>query len=43
MDLKCIWLTVITVFKKDNAEITEQGIREEIEELKEYSNYKNVV
>lgn len=34
MDLKCIYLTVITVFKKDNAEISEQGIKEEIEELK---------
>ena len=34
MDIKCIWLTIVTVFKKDNAEISEQGIKEEIEELK---------
>lgn len=43
MDLKCIWLTIITVFKKDNAEISEQGIKEELEELKENINYKNVI
>lgn len=35
MDIKCIWLTIVTVFKKDNAEISEQGIKEEIEDLKE--------
>ena len=34
MDIKCIWLTIVTVFKKDNAEISEQGIKEEIAELK---------
>jgi len=39
MDIKCIWLTIITVFKKDNAEISEQGIKEEIEELKEQRVY----
>ena len=43
MDLKCIWLTIITVFKKDNAEISEQGIREEIEELKKQGNYRKVI
>ena len=37
------WLTIITVFKKDNAEISEQGIKEELEELKENINYKNVI
>ena len=35
MDIKCIWLTVVTVFKKDNAEISEKGIKEEINELRE--------
>lgn len=35
MDIKCIWLTIVTVLKKDNAEISEQGIKEEIKELKE--------
>lgn len=35
MDLKCIWLTITTVLKKDNAEISEQGIKEEIRELQE--------
>lgn len=40
MDLKCIWMTIITVFKEDNAEISEQGIRKEIEELKEHKIYK---
>lgn len=34
LDLKCIWLTIVTVFKKDNAEISEQGIKEEIRELR---------
>lgn len=43
MDLKCIWLTIITVFKKDNAEISEQGIREEIRELKEQVSYRKVI
>lgn len=33
-DLKLVWLTVVTVFKKDNAEISEQGIKEEIKELR---------
>lgn len=39
MDIKCIWLTIVTVLKKDNAEISEQGIKEEIEELKEQEGY----
>lgn len=43
MDLKCVWLTVITVFKEKNAEITEQGIKEEIKELKEQNNIYKVV
>lgn len=40
MDLKCIWLTIITVLKKDNAEISEQGIKDELKELKENINYE---
>ena len=43
MDIKCIWLTIVTVFKKDNAEISEQGIKEEIKELKESNVYKKVI
>lgn len=43
MDLKCIWMTIITVFKEDNAEISEQGIKEEIEELKKQGNYRKVI
>lgn len=34
MDIKCIWLTLVTILKIDNAEISEQGIKEEINELK---------
>lgn len=34
LDIKCIWLTVITVFKKDDAEISEKGIKEEIQDLR---------
>ncbi len=43
MDIKCVWLTIITVFKKDNAEISEQGIKEEIKELKEQKKYKRAI
>lgn len=32
-DVKIVWLTIVTVFKKDNAEISEQGIKEEISDL----------
>ena len=39
MDIKCIWLTIVTVLKKDNAEISEQGIKEEIEDLKRHEVY----
>lgn len=34
MDLKCIWLTVATVFTKVDAEISETGIKSEIEQLR---------
>ncbi len=43
MDIKCIWLTIVTVFKKDNAEISEQGIKEEIEDLKEQRVYTKAI
>lgn len=43
MDIKCVWLTIVTVFKKDNAEISEQGIKEEINDLKEQRAYTKVV
>ena len=43
MDIKCVWLTVVTVFKKDNAEITEQGIKEEIEDLKGQKSYTKAI
>lgn len=39
MDIKCVWLTVVTLFKKSNAEISEQGIKQEIEDLKEQRTY----
>lgn len=38
MDIKCIWLTIITLFKKDEAEISESGIKGEIEQLQEQRN-----
>ncbi len=34
LDIKLVFETIIQVFKKDNAEISEQGIKEEIEDLK---------
>lgn len=34
LDIKIVFETIIQVFKKTNAEISEQGIKEEIEELK---------
>ena len=43
MDIKCIWLTIVTVFKKDNAEISEQGIKEEIEDLKHQEAYSKAI
>lgn len=43
MDIKCIWLTIVTVLKKDNAEISEQGIKEEIEDLKEQRVYTKAI
>jgi len=43
MDIKCIYLTIVTVLKKDSAEISEQGIKQEIEELKHQELYTKVV
>lgn len=43
MDIKCIWLTIVTVFKKSNAEISEQGIKQEIKELKEQRIYTKAI
>lgn len=43
MDIKCIWLTILTVLKKDNAEISEQGIKMEIEDLKKQGAYSKVI
>lgn len=43
MDIKCIWLTIVTVLKKDNAEISENGIKEEIRELKEQETLTKVI
>lgn len=43
MDIKCIYLTVVTVFRKNNAEISEQGIKEEISELKEQKIYSKAI
>lgn len=35
LDIKIAFETVIQVFKKTNAEISEQGIKEEIRDLRE--------
>ena len=42
MDIKLVIETVVQVFKKTNAEISEQGIKEEIRELKEQAVYTKV-
>ena len=43
MDIKCIWLTIVAVLKKDNAEITERGIQSEINDLKKAKTLYNKV
>lgn len=43
MDIKCIWFTIAVVFKKDNAEISEIGIKEEIEDLKRRNSLEKAV
>lgn len=42
MDIKLVFETVVQVFKKTNAEISEQGIKEEIRELQEQAVYTKV-
>ena len=42
MDIKLVIETVVQVFKKTNAEISEQGIKEEIRELQEQAAYTKV-
>ena len=42
MDIKLVIETVVQVFKKINAEISEQGIKEEIRELQEQAVYTKV-
>ena len=42
MDMKLVVETVVQVFKKTNAEISEQGIKEEIRELQEQAVYTKV-
>lgn len=43
MDIKCIWLTVVCMlFKGGEVEISEQGIKEEIEDLKNQKNDENI-
>ena len=42
LDIKLVIETVVQVFKKTNAEISEQGIKEEIRELQEQAAYTKV-
>ena len=42
LDLKLVFETIKTVFSKDDAEISEQGIKEEINELKAQTKNGNV-
>lgn len=39
LDLKIFFGTIVAVFKKTNAEISEDGIKDEIEDLKEQNKY----
>ena len=43
LDIKLVFETILQVFKKTNAEISEQGIKEEIRELKEQENLTKVI
>lgn len=43
VDIKCVYLTLVTILKKNNAEISEQGIKEEILELKHQEAYTKVI
>lgn len=42
MDIKIFFGSIIAVFKKTNAEISENGIKDEIEELREQNEHVNV-
>ena len=42
LDIKLVIETVVQVFKKTNAEISEQGIKEELRELQEQAAYTKV-
>ena len=42
MDLKCMWLTVLTVLTKNNAEISEEGIKKELNTLKAVKAMKTI-
>jgi len=43
MDIKCIWLTIARVFTKDSAEISEQGIKKEISDLKKQNTLTKAI
>lgn len=43
LDIKIVFETIVQVFKKTNAEISEQGIKEEIKELQEQENVSTEV
>lgn len=43
LDIKIVFETIVQVFKKTNAEISEQGIKEEIKELKEQNGEKTLL
>ena len=43
LDIKLVFETIIQVFKKDNAEISEQGIKEEIEDLKKQESLTRAI
>ena len=43
LDIKLVFETIVQVFKKTNAEISEQGIKEEIEDLKKQESYSKAI
>lgn len=43
LDIKIVFETIVQVFKKTNAEISEQGIKEEIKELQEQNGEKTLL
>ena len=42
LDIKIFFGSIIAVFKKTNAEISESGIKDELEELREQNEHVNV-